>query len=351
MLNFAAVNMERLVIHRVGNKANEEELLCSNAIVKIDDEQVQQLLFKYLLQPFRKNENINRFSHSTDIRFNEIYMYITQVFQDPNTFLEQSKNIARHLYENSTHPRIKGGEFYMAYLHNVEDGDIITDAIGLFRTENKETYLKVVERSDAFNVVSDSGINIKALDKGCLVLNTNAEQGYKVYVVDSHSKAANEARYWKDDFLRIEPARPEDAITRDYIEMVGQFVTDEIVDENKIKPVELRSRTLQFFEDNPKFEMSRFEEEVLQEPTYIESFRAYSGQYQEEHAMEPPTEFQISPSSVKSAKRRMKSVIKLDKLVDIYVRSHDPQDLKHIERGHDSAKNMNYYKIYFTDEN
>lgn len=351
MLSLPDIQMENVVIHKVGNKLRQEGLVFSKSCIQVLDEEIQQLLFQYLLSPFQKIKTINRFSHTTDIRFNEVYMYVSQVFDSRDSFLEQSENIARHLYEKSLHPRIKGGEFYMVYFRNFQFNDVVTDAVGMFRTENKETYLKVVDREDSFGVEYDNGININALDKGCLVLNIDGEIGYKVLIVDAHGKGANEARYWREDFLRVETIQTEDAITQSCMEMVGRFVNEKIVEEEKIKPVELKSKAVQFFEENDTFEMSRFEEEVLQEPTYIEAFREYRDQYQETSGTEPPDQFHISHASVQATKKKIRSVIKLDTFFDIYLRTHNPRNLQYIERGHDDAKGMNYYKIYFNREN
>lgn len=351
MLNFTEAEMQEMVIHRVGNKAKNEDIAFSMTSIKTTNDEVQQLLFQYLLNPFQKSKNVNRFFHSTDLQFNEVYMYVSQIFAAPDTLLEQSKKIATHLYENSQHPRIKGGEFYMVYFTNMKFKDIRTDAVGIFRTENKETYLKVIDQEDFFAVDYESGININSLDKGCIVLNIDADQGYKVFIVDTHNKAANEARYWKNEFLRVEPLRTKEEITENYIDMVGRFVSENVVEEEKMKPVELKTKAVQFFEENEVFEMERFEEEVLKQPTYIEAFREYRDQYQESTGVQPPSEFSIAPTSVQTAKKKMKSVIKLDKLCNIYLRNHSPQALELIERGHDTHKGMNYYKIYFNNEN
>lgn len=51
----------------------------------------------------------------TFIHLNELYMYISNIFIDPSSFYTQSINILKHLYEKSSHPQIKGGEFYMVH--------------------------------------------------------------------------------------------------------------------------------------------------------------------------------------------------------------------------------------------
>ena len=56
--------------------------------------------------------------------------------------------------------------------------------------------------------------------------------------------------------------------------------------------------------------------------------------------------FVISPAAVKKQARNFKSVLKLDKNFHIYI--HGDKDL--IEQGFDEKKNMNYYKVYYKQE-
>jgi len=76
------------------------------------------------------------------------------------------------------------------------------DAVGLFKSENKDTYLKVEPVMEGYEIESRQGININKLDKGCLVFNTDKENGYVLSIVDNTNKG-NEAQYWKDDFLSV----------------------------------------------------------------------------------------------------------------------------------------------------
>jgi hypothetical protein len=57
--------------------------------------------------------------------------------------------------------------------------------------------------------------------------------------------------------------------------------------------------------------------------------------------------FDISGAAVKKQARVYKSVLKLDKNFHIYI--HGNKDL--IEKGFDDGRDMNYYKVYFREEN
>ena len=59
---------------------------------------------------------------------------------------------------------------------------------------------------NTYQLVGESGINIKKLDKACIVFNVNRDNGYKVCILDKTN--TKEAIYWTTDFLGLEPARP-----------------------------------------------------------------------------------------------------------------------------------------------
>ncbi len=85
------------------------------------------------------------------------------MFNEPASFHEISVAIANHLFEQSTHPKIKGGEFYMVLFNDVVvDGEVV-DALGIFKSENKDTFLKVMLRQQGFELEAQQGINVKKI--------------------------------------------------------------------------------------------------------------------------------------------------------------------------------------------
>lgn len=58
------------------------------------------------------------FFHQTDLGLNEVYTYVKTIFENKNSFLEQSKNIAVHLQSVSQHPNIKNGELFIGLFEN-----------------------------------------------------------------------------------------------------------------------------------------------------------------------------------------------------------------------------------------
>jgi hypothetical protein len=164
-----------IALHKVGVKFLDENVVLSKKILSVTED-ISNLLLRYFVFPFKSPEYFN-FYHDTDINMNEVFVCASKIFDNPETLLEQSVNLAKHLYEQSAHPKIKGGEFYTVYFKDcILDGETV-DAVGLFKSENKDTFLKVYPASDGFEIESEKGININKLDKGCLIFNTDRENG------------------------------------------------------------------------------------------------------------------------------------------------------------------------------
>jgi hypothetical protein len=314
--------------------------------VKVD-ETVQSLLLQYFLLPFKSEEYFN-LTHESDIALNEIYTYVLQIFTQPETFYEQSVNIARHLYEVSTHPKIKTGELYVVSLRDCNvDGEQV-EAIGLFKSESKETFLKVYPTSDSFEIDYEDGININKLDKGCLIFNTERENGYLVSVVDN-VRQSGEAMYWRNDFLNVAERRDTFHQTKQCIEMCKQFITERLPENfsvNRADQADILNKSAAFFKDNAEFSFDEFANQVIAQPEAIQSFKEFREEYQDDRDVKIDEQFEISAPAVKKQSKIFKSVIKLDKNFHIYV--HGNRQL--IEKGYDDKRDMNFYTLLFKEE-
>ena len=351
MFNFSNVTLDGLVVHRIGNQARDESLQLSKTVLQPKDQIVRELLMKYFLSPF-KEEVFYNFHHEYDLKLNEMYYCANHIFggDDEGTdFLEQSVNMAKHLYNETNQPNIKSGELYVVLLRDCIIDDEIADAIGIFKSENKETYLKIFEQGEGFEIGYEDGININKLDKGCLIFNTEQESGYKVCVVDASNKN-NEARYWRDDFLQVKRRDDDFYKTQNFMNMCKGFVNEVLAkDEEVEKPEQIKvlSKSVEYFNENDAFDPIEFEAEVMESPQTIERFRDYKENYFEEQETEAFEAFDISPAAVKRLEKKFKSVIKLDKNFTLYV--HGGQDK--IKKGYDPSVNRHFYQLFFDDEN
>ncbi len=342
-------SLSSLSIHRVGNKLLDEFYVLSDAPIALKDELLGKLLMQYFLSPFEKVNEVYRFMHSSELTLNELFHFCTEVFDNPSRFHEVSEQITKYLFDQTNHPKIKAGELYVALFKDVQlEGDML-DAIGIFKSENKETYLKVYPDTGGFSLEYEpDGININKLDKGCLIFNTEKEEGYKVLVVDQTNRN-NEAVYWKDDFLKLKIRNDSFNQTSNTLSIYKNFVADKLDDQfelTKADKIDLLNKSMKYFKEKDTFDLDEFGDEVLGNPQAIESFKTYKQQYETDHETEIGDSFDISGAAVKKQSKVYKSVLKLDKNFHIYI--HGNKDL--IEKGFDDGKVMNYYKVYFKEE-
>jgi len=349
MVSFFESNLAELSVHYVGNQSKDEHYVLSEKSLTFKDETIGELLKQYFLTPFGKVNEVYHLMHHADINLNEIYHFAGQIFEDSLRLHEVSELIAKHLYNVSGHPNIKSGELYVGYFENVQIEGDLHEVIGIFKSENKETYLKVFPQDEGFEVdYEENAININKLDKGCLIFNTAKEEGYKVVVID-HTNRNNDAVYWKDDFLQLKIRNDNFNQTNNTLSIYKNFVTQKLDDEfdmTKADKIDLLNRSMKYFKEKETFDMDEFTGEVIGNPQAIESFKNYKNQYAQEFDTPIADSFDISSNAVKKQARVYKSVLKLDRNFHIYI--HGDKEL--IEKGFDDEKAMNYYKVYFKEE-
>jgi hypothetical protein len=344
---FDSVKLNKeIAVHKVGNKLNEEPIRLATEPTILNND-LQQTLTRYFLAPFNTEAYFQLF-HDADLALNEMYTFVSKIFDDKKTLFEQSKNIATHLYNKSTHPRTKGGELYVVYLEdNVLHGENVA-AVGIFKSENKDTFLEIEATDAGYSLENREGININKLDKGCIIFDSEKESGYVVAVVDNTNKGA-EAHYWIDEFLGLKTQKNQYHQTNDFLGITKKFVTQKLTEDfevSKADQIDLLNKSVDYFKKNGDFDKTDFEEKVFQDEKLISSFRKFDVAYRLENEVELDDNFEISTQAVKKQARSFKSILKLDKNFHIYI--HGDREL--IERGVD-GDGRKYYKIFYKDEN
>ncbi len=238
---------------------------------------------------------------------------------------------------------------YVVALKNVQIEGEEHDAIGIFKSENKETYLKVYPEQGAFMLeYEQEAININKLDKGCIIINVEEEEGYKVLVLDQTNRQ-QEAVYWKDEFLQLRVRNDNFNQTGNYLKVYKNFVQeklDETFELEKADKIDLMNKSMNYFKEKETFVQEEFEEEVLGNPQAIALFQDFKAGFEDEFDSPFQASFEIADKAVKKMESSYKSVLKLDKNFHIYV--HGKRE--YLEKGYDEDKGMNYYKVYFENE-
>ena len=349
MINLFNTHIESLSIHRVGNKSRSEEIFLSEKTFSLNDE-IVPLIKEFFLKPFRdKEENYFQFAHEVDLEYNEMYKFAHEIFENPGKTHDISKQITKHLFEQSNHPHIKNGEVYVTHLTNVSIDNNVVDAIGIFKSELKADFLQFEEKGTALEMILQQGINLNKLDKGCLIFNYKKEEGYKILTVDSNRY---DARYWLEHFLSVDAFQDENFKTKKYLKFCQDFAKEVVLPaEDKKEEVMFMNRSVNYFAKNDEFEESNFLNEVLDNPDLISEFKSYKVDKGEKYSIEDLTSFPIANSAVSDARRTIKNVINLDTHIQIKLDFINPESAeKYVEKGWDEEKQMYYYLVYFNKE-
>lgn len=339
----AEMKIQSLALHYVGNQAAEEPLVCSKKLYSLPED-MNSLLTDYFVGSFKSEERFN-FHDEMGLENNRVYRLVSDIFDNPDMVYDFSVDLATHLYENCQHPKIKGGDFIVAYITGFGVGHDICNAVGLFKIENRETFLSVEHDDEGFDITPVDGVNMKRLDKGCLILDFEREKGYMVAVVDKTN--AQGATYWVDDFLHLTRRQDSYFQTENIMDMTRNFVAQELpkqFDVTRADQADLLNRSMNYFKNTPKFDMAGFQQQIMAQPEVMGMFDDYRQRYQDERQLQLEEQFDVNPTAVKKQNRLYKSVIKLDKNFHVYV--HGNRNL--IEQGED--EHGKYYKLYFQEE-
>lgn len=348
MIDFTRAQLTHFAIHFVGNKGLGEELTLSEKVFEFKDDFVRDTVLRYFLSPF-KTDIFYQFRGKVDVSLASVANGCEDIFASRDSFIEKSREIASHLYNQSMHPRIAGGELFVCFLKDAMVDGELCDAVGLFKTENKETFLKVYQHVDEFEIDCDNGININKLDKGCLVFNTDKKSGYKLSIIDTNNRVAECALYWQEDFLNAVIKPNAYYHTRNFIDASRGFCEEVLTEANNVDKNDQRmmlNKSTSYFKEKDKFNIGDFQKEVLVQPELIEAFNDYRSDFNKKMDLTAVDEFEISPTAVKKNQKYMRSVVKLDKNFHIYI--HGRHD--YVERGYDEEKGLKYYKLFYVNE-
>lgn len=336
--------LSQIIVHKVGNKINQESLILSQEELKLEDD-MKVLLQDFFLKNFKSEEQFRFYSDSYLVN-NPVYSSVSEIFEDKNKFVWESENLAKHLYEITENPRVQSGELFIVYFEGEEnaDGNKI-DSIGIFKTENKNPFLKIFPQNETFEIEKDYGIGLSKLDKGALIYNTGRETGYAVSVIDNNKNG--DIYYWFEDFLKVKQRDDEYFHTQETLAVYKDFITKQLPTEfevSKADQADFLNKSINFFKEKEKFDFEEFTNEVLADKNVIESFSNFKSDYENDMQVSISEDFAINEAAVKKQSRGFKSVIKLDKNFHIYVHG----DRKMIETGQDEKGK--YYRLYFEEE-
>lgn len=336
------IKIKSCIVHVVGNKSVDQGLTLTNEAIDLD-ESTGKILEKYLLGQVT-TDGYYEFWHESDMALNELYSYAKRCFADNGEFIAVSQQIAKHLYSCSIHPKIKDGELCVVLFRNVIVDGVTCEALGIFKSENKDTFLKMVSKGDRTEIYSETGININKLDKAAIIFNTSAESGYWVTVIDRTNKAT-EAKYWTDEFLKVRPCSNSYNQTESLLAMTRTFVSHLPEGGGKKDKALMVHRSMEAVKA-PMVRVEDYARDVFKDEEMARQFEEYTRKKADDEGLALDDEIKISQQAVKKKTTTKLTTIKLDDNFDIRV--HGGEQL--VEQGYDEERGMKYYKLYYREE-
>ena len=336
--------IKQATIQMVGNKARGEGF--SSAIRLADVEGSSQFL-KAIVENSFKLEDWKRFDFIESLSLNPMYQFVSKIFDEKEEFLSQSVNIATYLYDQSLHPNIRSGELYVLLLDCKYEEELV-EAIAILKSEKKDPLLATNNDGEGISVRTVYGTGLKGLDKGCLILNRERENGYMVCTVDNINNGGD-AHYWLESFLHVVNRSDAYHGTKDYVVLCKDYLLNEVVKKqkkDKLEAIEIMNDVAEFIKTHDVVTLSELKEEVFNTHGLGEDFERYKETTEKKRNVAVIPEILSSREVIDKMKGVALRKIRLDGNVEIVIKNKTDRVMK----GYDLGRNMNYYQVFYSEE-
>lgn len=348
MINKKEAEIKYLSIHFMGSPHEGIDSVFLPSPPELQEGKLKQALISFFLDNFTEPLFYKFAPVADSLEENTMFQATTACFEDDSFFHDWSLQVAKWLESQSKNHFIKPGELLIGKIDGILLHDEFFDAIAIFKIESQEPFFHFIKDKNGFDVSVEEGASIKKLDKACLILNKDRENGYTILNVDQ-SNRNKEAKYWKEDFLHIESLADDYHNTKQFIQLTKEFVHDRLpkqFDMDKSQQAQTMQRSLDYFQKQESFETEEYATKVFKDEKVVDAFREFKDDYESYRQVELINQFDISDQAVKKQSRVFKSVIKLDKNFHIYV--HGNKNM--IQKGTDD-EGRKYYILYYDEEN
>lgn len=323
-------------IQVVGNKTRGEGLSAATTLADVSDS--RDFMTKLIEKSFLMDD-LKCFSYVESVELNPVYQFVSKIFNDNETFIKQSVNIATFLYDQSLHPNIRNGELYVL-LAQCEYKKQLVDAVAILKSEKKDPFLATDNDGLEITARTMYGTGLKGLDKGCLVLNMERENGYVVGTVDNVNNGTD-AQYWTDNFLHVTNCDDDYHQTAKLTEMLTDYskiVKEESVMEGAI----VAKRVVELLKTEEVVRVDELADKLFDTDEQKRDFEDFRRSYEEENGGFAEEVTVIAKAASRKPVTRM-NVLRLGNDFEVKVLNPNAE----IEKGVDKASGKEYYTLYF----
>ncbi len=334
MIQCSNSNIQFLKLSYVGNRISGEKVKISKEMLQCDD-LTRGIVGRYLLSGIEYHQ-LYKFTHSEGVEYNKVYSLVSEVFNEETAFDSVANELSYFLYDKTNDKSIPGGYLFVVYMKGCMVDDVQTDALGIFKAETKDIFLKLTSKGTDISLSSEQGFALNKVDKGCVIFNVESKDGYRFSIINkSRSKAS--VKYWNEDFLRCVPVVGDYLNTQAVLKAIDQFVKEQEV--GQLEKAFLMNKSLQEARKdtiNVNDLLSQVASNDGDKIRIQELFSLYTGGNEQL----PDT---VNPDMTALKKTRLKSVLKLDDNFEIVFHGGENR----IETGVDEATGMKYIKLLY----
>ena len=328
--------IKKATIQVVGNKTRGEGLSAATTLADVSDS--REFMTKLIEKSFLM-EDLKCFSYVESVELNPVYQFVSKIFDDNEAFLKQSVNIATFLYDQSLHPNIRNGELYVL-LAQCEYKKQLVDAVVILKSEKKDPFLAIDNDGMEITARTMYGTGLKGLDKGCLVLNLECENGYVVGTVDNIN-IGSDAQYWTNSFLHVTARDDDYHQTVKLMDMCTGFV-QQLKEQSEVDSVIAAKKTAEILKTNETVQVNDLADMLCQNEEQKQAFDTYRQSFEEEHGSFADEICVVSKAASRKPVSRM-NVLKLGNDFEVKVLNPDAE----IESGVDEVSGKRFYTLYY----
>ena len=328
--------IKKVTIQVVGNKMRGEGLSAATTLADVSDS--REFMTKLIEKSFLM-EDLKCFSYVESVELNPVYQFVSKIFDDNEAFLKQSVNIATFLYDQSLHPNIRNGELYVL-LAQCEYKKQLVDAVVILKSEKKDPFLATDNDGMEITARTMYGTGLKGLDKGCLVLNLERENGYVVGTVDNINNGSD-AQYWTNSFLHVTARDDDYHQTVKLMDMCTGFV-QQLKDQSEVDSVIAAKKTSEMLKTSETVQVNDLADMLCQNEEQKQAFDTYRQSFEEEYGRFADEISVVSKATSRKPVSRM-NVLKLGNDFEVKVLNPDAD----IESGVDEVSGRRFYTLYY----
>lgn len=321
-------------IQVVGNKTRGEGL--STASVLADVSGSSEFLKKLVEKSFTMDD-LKRFYYIESVELNPVYQFVSKLFDDKEAFLKQSMNIATFLYDQSIHPNIRSGELYMLLLECEYKKEAV-EAVAILKSEKKDPFLATDNDGREISVRTIYGTGLKGLDKGCLVLNVERENGYVVGTVDNTNNGSD-AQYWTDSFLHVTNCDDDYHETVKLTEMLTEF-SKQMAEQNAAEGAVVAKKATELLKKGDAVQVEELADRICVNDEQREQFESFRLEFEEEYGEFAEELNVVAKAASRKPVTRM-NTLRIGDAFEVKVLSPEAR----MEQGKDDAGR--YWKLYW----